>query len=219
MPSLESRGIRKLALVLDISPNTYFKSVGLTVFQNQAFAGDQSIEAVKVAEIFRQLFTEESGISLVDGSSNRELLLRNLQVSRWNGVASLKGSDEITSLLSELTSKGVDAILIVQEVDLPDFIGLTNQRLGPKGVYRRFGDVYIYGGFRIRAVSAKTGFEMEHTSYVQASARPLPNFVWRENFEAFNASEREVIAKGVDEIFRNNVREALVMIKATRSRN
>ena len=74
---------------------------------------------------YLQYFKTRSTLEAFDLSYLKSTIFENLKVSIWDGKASL----DMSLLQAEIEEYGIDALLLVSEVDLPDFIGNTNEEI------------------------------------------------------------------------------------------
>lgn len=212
MPSLISRGIKKVGLVLDLSEQSDVTKVGLTAFQNKSYQNRafEIIATSAVVDTFLKYFQNGSELDAIDLSSFKQEILNSLKVSDWNG----KGKIDISTLSEELLEYKVDAYLLIDEVDLPDYIGHTNQRIGTKGIYHRLGKTHVFGGFRVRLIDARNGKELKKSSYIQTTSRSLGELAWKEKGSLFSPGEIQKIREQVQIIYDVNVEESLIMLNA-----
>lgn len=219
MPPLAQRGVGKLALVVDMKPDVSFASVGLTVFNNRGFSvgtGPAALPAAEVAAMFARHFAEHSDIALVDVSAAKESLMPHLEVSVWDGSAAFAKGTAATAKLAELKAQGIDAVLVVHEIPLPDFMGGSGVRLEPKGLYRRSGIFCVYGGFQVRLMDTATGKEMRHAAYVQAVSDPIYTLAWHARLEEFSEGEMRALGAAMRKLYAVNVAETARALKADR---
>ncbi|HTJ79720.1 MAG TPA: hypothetical protein VL357_12055 [Rariglobus sp.] len=218
MPSLESRGVKKLALIFETEPFLSFDTVGLTVFGNDSYKSDIPVIAEpELRAIFIDQFTRLSSIGLIDITSDKATIQAHQKFNTWNGKASLQSAPDLDAKLTQLRAEGIDGILFVKECRYGDFIGMTDKVIGAKGLYHRFKFVCACDGFWTWIIDLKTLKEMPHTSYTQAMSQQTENIPWKESFADYSPDERAAIAEAVRGVFRANVSQMVTMLKAQKS--
>ncbi len=216
-PSLEQRGIRKLGLLIAATPEISFESVGMTMFQNKEFTASHGtqIDDQTIVRLFMERFAAQSSIALIDLSGDRESLLPRIKRSMWGGQINLAMDEPVEARIKELRAEGVDAILVIREQVLSDFIGGTNQTLAAKGVYNRFGTTMVFAGFDASIIDLKTLKGLKHASYVQASCEPI-SVTWKSSLEHYTSDDWQFIRAGIERRLSVNVEETMFMLKAGR---
>jgi hypothetical protein len=218
MPPLAQRGVRKVALVLDIKPVVSFHFIGLTVFQNKYYdsQGTAVFTEKEIRELFLQRWREQSAIEVVDFSEEKQAFLPHLKISKWDATGTFVADPGLDAKITEMLAAGIDAILVITEKELYDYVGHSNQQIGPKGLYQRFSMLSVYGGFGVRLMDLKTKAEMKHAAYDQASARSPAALQWKSSMAEFTSAEIRILAEELKAVYRTNVDEALLMLKATK---
>lgn len=217
MAPLASRGFHTIGLVMESSPTVTLQEVGLTVFSNTRDASPRElVSAAEKRTLFREEFTKASDIRLVDLASEQATLLDAFKVSSWDGEAKLQSSPAADALINQLRARGLDAVLVVRESEVGDFIGMTNVRLAPLGLYKRFNTVAAHGGYRVVVIDLRTRVEVPHTHYTQATSRAFSGPPWKEKFADYLPHEQTTITAALKDVIRQNARETVAMLKADR---
>lgn len=210
MPTLASRGYHSVGLVTDLSDKSALVKVGLTMFQNEYIENAQFvfIHPETIRDFFVETLTSSSEMHVIDLSYLHDDVFSNLEVSSWDGKGTIA-----TEFLSSTIDQNIDVLLLVDDYSPMDYIGHTSVRIGPKGVYQRFGQYHAFGGFRVRLIDSKTGKELKHSSYIQATSRLLGFIPGKDELFEFSPDEIEEIKNKAKEIYRMNVEESLRMLK------
>jgi hypothetical protein len=218
-PPLGQRGIDKMALLLDTRPVTDFVYVGLTIFQNKRFESDDPalITDAIIAGHFQRFFADKSAIELVDQTASKLKFLPFISFSAWNGEAKFVDDPALTAWLDEMAGQGIDAILLMQELDERDFLGKSGEAIGSKGLYRRGKQVHVFGGFRICVIDIHTRKLMKNTYFAQGATKITDTLPLRKEYSEYTGDERKQLAAELSGIYAFNIERALLALKVDQS--
>lgn len=215
MPPLPERGIHHLGLVMECNPVVGVQTVALTIFGNQIDLSTQPLLSdAEKRGLFLAGFAENATVRISDVGDARDVLLSAVKFNAWNGKPSLARTPAIQAHVDELRAKGIDALLLVYEDRLVDFIGMTSQALQSQGLYRRHDTVAAYGGFHVSVIDLKTFTLLPDAQYTQALSRPFTAVPWKDRLSEYSPSERAAIAEALRDVLRANARQSALVLKA-----
>lgn len=216
MPPLAQRGVHRIGLVVDMKPECALQTVGITMFGNRTapIPGPALITDADIVALFQTAYSSQTRIELIDLSALKAQILPALKISSWDGSGSLAASPALVAQLADCKARGIDALLIVREQRLSDFMFGTNQIFDTKGVYNRLGQYQAFGGFAIRLIDVNTRKDLPHTAYVQAASVPIALSTWKPQFDQYTEEEQRLIREGLKQVFADNVQESILMLKA-----
>ena len=217
MAPLPERGVHHLGLVMKTDDVVGAQTVATTVFGNQVDLSTQPLLSDGEKHgLFVAGFAEDSSVRISDVGDARDVLLAAIKYNAWSGKPSLEQTPAVKAQVDELRAKGIDALLVIREERLVDFIGMTSQSLQSHGVYRRHDTVAVYGGFTVSVIDLKTFTLLPDAQYTQALSRPFSAAPWKDQLAEYSPSELATITEALREVLRANARQTAIMLKATR---
>lgn len=214
-PPLHERGIENLGLLYAPAPALHLDYVGITVFENRhdEIGAEKFVPPAFAKGLFLERINASPHVSVASIDGEYASLLDQIEQS-WS-TSEYYLADAGMSRLADLRRIGFDAILVVRERLLPDFISNRDwATLGPLGLYRRpFWEVQAYGGFEFFLIDTTTGKEIKNTRFLQISMAPVAGVKDVSAPELYTQVERSAISYALEARISNNVTLALRLLK------